>query len=156
TNVGKTGRIFTSLLGRGTAATPGFLKAREYEFFRDAVASGAQPLTWNPVRMQLARIAQIREYLSELDTHDRFRTMGFAKFVKHGNDAPVGWKPYEGPLWNTARLDPETGALMTHGKYWGPPEAVKLWENAHNKGLIADPTWKGNAFRAIRTINATA
>jgi GGDEF domain-containing protein len=147
-NVGKARSMAKGVLARRPlAGDSGFLKEREYDTFKEGLATGLQPLTWNPVKMALTRIEQIDKFLAAHKMADDFKKNGLVKYVRLGGEIPSGWVEMEDKIFRAEKLDEKSGALMTFGKWYAPPEVAKVFNNHLSPGL------NGNkAYNIVRMV----
>jgi hypothetical protein len=155
-NVGKASKLATSALARRPlAGEAGFLKGREYDTFKEGLAAGLQPATWNPVKMALLRIDQIDKFLAAHKMADDFKKNGFVKFVRIGGEVPVGWVEMNDKIFRAEKLNPKSGALMSFGKYYAPKEVATAFNNHLSPGLHGNAAYDiiRNAGNAVNQAN---
>ena len=134
-----------------------FLKSREYDTFKEGLATGLQPITWNPVKMALTRIDQIDKFLAGHRIADDFKKQGLVKYVRLGGDIPEGWTEMQDKIFRAEKLDKESGALMTFGKWYAPKDVAKIFNNHLSPGLTRNGVYSivrkaGNAVNQANLI----
>lgn len=120
----------------------GFLKQRFYEYASDGLQAGLEPVTMNPIRMQMAALFQIDRFLSAHDIKDRFKDAGLAKWFSFEGggmkDRPSTWQKLDDKIFQPEKF--EDGGLKQYGVYYAPPEVAKVFNRYLQPGL------KGNAL----------
>lgn len=130
----------------------GFLKQRFYEYASDGLQAGLEPVTMNPIRMQMAALFQIDRFLSAHDIKDRFKDAGLAQWFSFEGggmkDRPSTWQKLDDKIFQPEKF--EDGGLKQYGVYYAPPEVAKVFNRYLQPGL------KGNAlYDTARTYGNT-
>jgi GGDEF domain-containing protein/site-specific recombinase XerC len=135
--------------------SPGFLRKRLYDTYRQFLDAGNQPVTWDPLEMNLIRMAQVEEFLATHEAKQGLIDGGLAKFYRDGQQ-PMGWTKYSHPLFEAAARDKQSGALSIFGHYYGPLEVTKAFDNFLARSAFNEPGVLGTALRTARTTNNIA
>jgi GGDEF domain-containing protein/2'-5' RNA ligase len=139
-----------SLFGAGS-----FLKHRTIypPTFKEGIALGLEPKTWNPVDMALMKHAEIQRYIFGLETVQRMKAEGLARFYKSANDAPPGWVPLDDRFATVTRRN-DQGELVLMGHYYAPADAAKPFNNFVSRGLQGRSSALDAAFALNNSMNA--
>ena len=78
--------------------TAGFLKYRSIESFKEGLALGLEPVSWDPIAIVMSRVADMNRFLMADDVLSQFKENGLMKFVKYGKDRPPDWGKVNDPL----------------------------------------------------------
>ena len=121
----------------------GFLKQRFYQYASDGLNAGLEPLSMNPIRMQLAALNQVDKFITAHELKDAYKEAGIVQFVKAGSDIPQGYQKLNDKLFDPMFF--KEGLLSKRGTYYAPPEVARIF----NRYL--DPGLSGNlAYDALR------
>lgn len=91
--------IFASYFGKRPLEGPkAFLKKRKYPNFKDAIEAGLDPITWNPIRLTLAKIAEQERYVMAHRILDEWKKANMARFVPIDQARPAGWRQIVDPI----------------------------------------------------------
>ena len=104
----RAGTVLSSLLQRHSlAGDKSFLKQREWPTLREAMQSGLEPISSNPVDLALLKYAAMDKYTGMLELKKELDDRGW--LVKLGNDdsPPFGFKRVADPAFNGSAI-PET------------------------------------------------
>lgn len=121
-----------------------FLKQRFYEYASDGLDAGLTPVTFNPIRMQMAALFEVDKFLAAHDLKDTYKDAGLVAWHKLGDKAPEGWQKLNDRLFEPKMMD--KGALKQFGTYYAPPDVAKIFNRYVSPGLAGNPT-----YDAIRT-----
>jgi hypothetical protein len=146
------GRLFKGTRGQQIAAASfdarrpfegrkGFTHARVYEWIDEAIGQGAEPITNNPITMQLEAMNQVIKYISANEAFNDVKGVGAAQWVRRGTRPPSGWAKVQDPIFQPNNA---------HGSYWAHPDVAKLF----NRWLA--PGLHGNVgYDTLRTVGDT-
>ena len=135
---GKVARQMRAAAGQGKSlfGSGSFLMHRTVypPTFKEGIAIGLEPKTWNPVDMALLKHAEIQRYIFGLETVQRMKAEGLARFYKSANDAPPGWVPLDDRFATVTRRN-DDGERVLMGHYYAPADAAKPFNNFVSRGL---------------------
>lgn len=100
--------VFSSFVDRHSiAGDKSFLKPREWPTLRQAMESGLQPITTNPVDWVLAKYASMDKYAGMLELRKELADRGWLPKVGANEQPPFGFKRVADPAFNGVAV-PET------------------------------------------------
>jgi hypothetical protein len=153
---GKAGQLLQGILtGRkpleGSAR---FLKNRFYQYASSGVEHGLNPVTWNPIRLQLAALFDTDRFLMAHDIKDQFKDAGLVQWKKLSEykDVPPGWQRLDDKIFQPKIVG--DGALKEYGTYYAPAEVAKIFNRYLSPGLGGNPVFRnfrnyGNTLNMI-------
>lgn len=99
TKPGMTGeQIGSEFSRRPLAGSENYRKERTLPTYRDGIAMGLEPVSWNPVELMLLKFREIDKSIMGRDTVKELKSMGLMKFFKLGEHAPEGWTTFDDKL----------------------------------------------------------
>jgi hypothetical protein len=155
----KPGKAMQTLSGLLTGRRPlegsaRFLKNRFYQYASEGIEHGLTPVTWNPIRLQLAALFDVDRFLMAHDIKDQFKDAGLVQWKKLSEykDVPNGWQRLDDKIFNPKVVG--EGALKEYGTYYAPPEVAKIFNRFLSPGLGANPLFRnfrnyGNTLNMI-------
>jgi hypothetical protein len=120
---------------RPIAGRGGFLKERVYQYASEGLDRGLEPLSSNPIRMQLAALHQIDKFITAHDLKDAYKEAGIAKWVGVGDKIPEGHQALSDKIFNPLTYKEEVGGLVKYGSYYAPPEVARIFNRYLDPGL---------------------
>ena len=125
-----------------------FLKNRFYQYASEGIDHGLSPVTWNPIRLQLAALFDVDRFISAHEIKDRFKDAGLVRWVKLSEykSAFPDWQRLNDKIFAPKAMG--EGALKEYGQYMAPPEVAKIFNNYLSPGLAQNPV-----FRNFRNYN---
>jgi hypothetical protein len=149
---------FADFLGKAPlAGDKSFMKQRSWPTLKQAMASGLEPITTNPVDWVLAKYASMDKYTSMLGLRNDFEKRGWIARVPSGEPVPSGFVLVDDPAFrsqHTFVVKGENGApdgAATKYWNWALPETIARDLNNYLKpGLGQYGVW-----RALRGIENT-
>lgn len=121
-----------------------FLKKRVIEYFKDGIALGLTPVSFNPVDLVLLKSREMDKYLMAHRTLNAYKENGLAKFFKLGSqDKPADWIKIDDRISTVSHMTPE--GLVTTGNYYAQPDAARIINNYLSPGLQ-----KSDIYQAFR------
>lgn len=119
----------------------GFEKHRVYEWIDQSIAEGAEPITNNPIKMQILAMDQVSKYISAHKAFNEIKDVGSIGWVKRGTRPPDGWTKI-----NDSIFQPNG----QHGSYYAHPDVAKVFNRWMAPGL------RGNVlYDSFRTLGDT-
>lgn len=112
-----------------------FLKQRFYQYASEGVNHGLSPVTWNPIKLQLAALFNVDRFLMAHDIKDQFKDAGLAKWTKLSDykNVPTGWARLDDKIFQPKLAG--DGALKEYGTYYAPAEVAKIFNRYLSPGL---------------------
>lgn len=155
------------LFGRRPIQGPeSFRKKRSIPTMREGIEDfHLEPVSWNPTEQMIRKITEIANSVMAYDWRADMKRQGLMKFVPEGQykKVPPGWEIFPdtfigtvyGPQHITVKDDkgdvyagkPTFGRLVA-GRYYGPPEVVRLIKNHLAPGLWG----KSATFDLLRNV----
>lgn len=123
----------------------GWMKGRVWDWMDESIAAGAEPITNNPIRMQLLSIYQHTKYLTAHRTLEGLKDSGLVKFHKLGDAPTNGWTRIDDSIFEPRQMTKE--GLIEHGNYWSHPDVAKVFNTLFQPGLRQFQIY--NTLRAI-------
>jgi hypothetical protein len=102
--------------------------------FKEGIAIGLRPKTWNPVDMALIKHAEIRKYIFGLKTTEWMDQTGMVKTFTSAKDAPVGWSELNEPYGRVMSRN-DAGEMVERGRRFAPADAANVFNNFVSKGI---------------------
>ena len=141
-------RAVGSVTGKRPLVGPaGFLKQRTFEFLTDAMAAGLEPVTTNPIDMQILKLHEMqRFYYGSLAVSD-LKSSGIAQFFKPTQYAKAkaeGWVELNDPAFHkmlpadrfgVGGNNPPPGMMIDPGAWFAPEPAARVFNNFMSRGL---------------------
>lgn len=120
----------------------GFLRQRVYDYASEGLDAGLKPITFNPIRMQMAALHQLNKYIMAHDIKDTYKDAGLVKWFGLGDfkDRPSNWTKLNDKIFQPKRM--EGNALSEYGTYFAPPEVAKVFNRYLEPGLRGKPTYE--------------
>lgn len=136
-------QMVARVLGKRPLQGPAtFAHTRFHEFFSDALEAGAEPITNNPIKMQLMGMYQVHRYIAAHEMMGDLKSNGLAKYFKIGSrDIPAGWQKINDSIFQPRAM--KAGGRVEYGNYWAPPEVAKTFNNFLSPGLRGEAWFDG-------------
>lgn len=148
----KAGKLLTGLLmgKRPLEGSARFLKNRFYQYASTGIEHGLTPVTWNPIRLQLAALFDTDRFLMAHGIKDQYLDAGLAKWVKFSDykNVPAGWQKLNDKIFQPRVVG--DGALKEFGTYYAPAEVAGIFNRYLSPGLAGNPV-----FRSFRNYGNT-
>jgi hypothetical protein len=143
------GRLFKGKNGQLTAQSmilskqpfeggKAFTRSRVNDWIDESIGHGAEPVTNNPVKMQMLVMNQIVKYISAHKAFEEFKDKSLVQWAKVGATRPQGWRMIDDSIFKP-RV-PGQGGLVEYGNYWAHPDIAKIFNRWMKPGL------RGNAI----------
>ncbi len=118
---------------RPLEGTATFMRHRFYDYLSDGLDHGLEPVTYNPIRMQLMGLFEIDRYIMAHESFNGLKERDLVRWFKIGDTPPEGWSRIDDKLFNP-KFPAEAG-LTQAGSYWAPADAAKTFNNYLSPGL---------------------
>lgn len=111
----------------------GWQQERTWQWMDESIAAGAEPVTTNPIRMQLLSIYQHMKYLTAHRSLNELKDLGLVKYFKLGADVPKDWQKIDDSIFKPRHMGDE--GLVESGNYWSHPDTAKIFNRQFQPGL---------------------
>lgn len=130
--------------------TKSFLKQRKIPTIKEGIELGLEPVSYNPVDLVMAKVADMDKFLMAQDTISAFKKEGLMKFVRFGEKAPDGWAQINDKMGKVYQYSDEAKGMIQRGTYYMPRDATRIVNNYLSPGLQGNPIYnvvrKGGNF----------
>lgn len=135
------GKAIRKFLGRRPVqGTESFRKQRTIPTFKQGVAFGLKPVTWNPAEMLQRKVFEMSQSVKGRALHRDFVESGLYAYLPAGKEKPEAisdWARVPDYALGTKYAPPQEGqpGRTILGYYYAPREVVRLIENHLSPGL---------------------
>lgn len=129
---------------RPLRGSTGFLKPRTFATYREAINAGMEPVTWNPVEMQLLKIRQMDRFIAFEKVKTELKNRGLITFSRE-RQIPAGFSRIEDPSFEVWDRGPK-GENIRRGQYIAPDHVANVINRFTAPTVLGNQTW----FRAMR------
>jgi hypothetical protein len=131
---GKTAAQIGAMFGRRPIeGSKAFKRQRTIPTYREGIAKGLVPISWNPVELALMKSREINKAIMAYDLFQEMKQNGLAKFVKTGRRPPDGWVTLNDKMVKVF-LRQKVG-MSQIGQYYMPEQAGRILNNYLEPGL---------------------
>lgn len=142
---------------RPLTGTGNFLKKRSFPTQLEGIQAGLEPVTYNPVDLQLIKINEMQKFYHGVQLADRIKDEGLAKWVPATQDAEAvarneGWVKLDDRIFQPRLMGDANKAgfgRLDAGSYWAPEPLARVFNNFMSQG------WSGQSsiYDAFRRSN---
>lgn len=111
----------------------GWMRGRVWDWIDDSIAAGGEPVTNNPIRMQLLSIYQHMKYLTAHRVLAELKETGSVRFHEIGDSPNDGFTRIDDSIFEPRQMTKE--GLIEHGNYWAHPDVAKIFNTQFQPGL---------------------
>jgi hypothetical protein len=151
------GNAWASIFGKKPLEGPkGFLKQRSVPTTAEGIAIGLEPVTTNPVMLDLLKMHEMDRYVMGQKIKQEFIDNGTWKFVREGDKAEPGYVQINDRIanvsaprdWKVVNAEgKEMPGQTTLGHYYAPEDAARVVNNYLSPGLRGFAPY--DAFRFV-------
>lgn len=132
---------------RPLEGTKGYLKQRTIPYTKDGIDLGLEPISYNPVELVMARIADMDRFIMANNIWTQFKEQGLRKFVGMGDKAPDGWIQVNDKISKSFQFSESEKGLVYRGNWYMPEQAATILNNYLSPGLRGNPVY--DSFRML-------
>lgn len=113
-----------------------FLKQRSFRYLKDAVDAGLEPITYNPVDMQLMKIREMQKFYHGTRLADQMKQTDIARWIRKADEgaaAQAGLVKLDDRVFQP-RIVAEQG-LVEPGNYYATEAQARIFNNYMSQGL---------------------
>jgi len=126
---------------RPLEGTKSFLKQRKIPTVKEGIELGLEPISYNPVDLAMARIADMDKFIMAHNVADAFKKEGLMKFVRFGEKPPEGWVKINDKIGEVYQFSEAEKGFIKRGDYYMPKDAARIINNYLSPGLSGNPIY---------------
>jgi hypothetical protein len=121
-----------------------FLKQRTFPTLQDAMAAGLEPVTHNPIDMQLLKLREMQKFYHGTTLADKMKDGGLARWVSAGGErdaAEAGLVKLDDRVFQpriTGDANPAGFGRLEAGNWYAPEPVARIFNNYMSRGLAGN------------------